>query len=740
MAQDNVLQAQRDFSAGQIDPEALRRDNLEIVRAGGRTTKNCYLLAAGGFGRRPGISKWVDWTGRIDTVSPASGISYDICFGTGTFQARKVGDTPEQIITGCPWTAAMIPDLSWVLYDYSLIVCHKTMQPRVLDWDSTTGNWTLRLFQFRTGNDLLSRQPFYRFAAGGITLQPSAISGSITVTASSPVFSALHVGVAFRWFNRRFQVTAYTSPTVVTATCLEQLPISQQIALPVTTDVAGFRAGDILTMVNSPTVTGLCTRTGGTTINLWVINTGIQSGFFDAGAAGVNDIVGPNAKSDTTAVATVSPEAGTIWEEAFMSTYRGWPGHVSTDRQRLIFCDFAQQANAILWSSIGDFEDFNIGASPSDGIFELIPKFERVQHVIGGPDEIVLTEKSVFYIPISATNPLSPGTTEFIFVGSVGSGTVRPVLSKNSTVYVSEDGKRIMACVHVGGYSKPYELQYVSRFHSNIITLPTKLAIASGTDSAPGEDVYVLNSDGTLVVGRQEDGATWAGFFPWSLDNGYFKDVCALGGKVLVRMDRANGASTISNVGIFDSTVALDNAISVLDALGSQGLGLDGSALYLALDDGVSRLILDGATLTSFEGLTMSVQLNNRPYYKGVATSGKIFGAPAVQGNFVTGFGSTLEFSPVIWNADSGPSRQQRLHRRKVNDVAISVLNSGAFMLERKNFGGLRWSDDPTQPPPLRSATYRTTVLGRSYDPKISLIQSEPEQINVTEFALEATT
>lgn len=741
MTKGNIIQAQRDFSAGQIDTEAMRRDNVKLVNAGGRSMLNTYPLSAGGFCRRPGTRRKFNATGRIDKVSPAAGVTFDIAFEAGIFRYRLSGDAYEQVITGCPWTSLQLLDMDWTLYNASIIVVQKTMAPQVLDYNATTGTFALRPFAFRLGPDGLARQPYYRFAGGGITLQPSAITGSITVTASAPVFNAGHVGSIWRWFNRRFQITAFSDSRHVTATCLEVLAITQQIDVASDPSPQGFRAGDAVTMDKSPTVTGLVARIDGPGHDLYVINTGVQSGFFDAGTAGTNDLIGPNAKVDINGtVNTVSPEPGFIWEEAFISPYRGYPGQVSSDRQRLIFCDFPQLTNAVLWSSIGDFEDFNIGASPVDGIFELVPKFERVLHVVGGPDELVFTDKSVFYVPISATNPLVPGSVEFIFIGGIGANSAKPVLTKNTAIYASSEGQRIMGVVHVGGYSRPYDIAHISRFHTSLIKSPKRLGISTGTPAAPGEDIYALNSDGTLVVGRQEEGNDWAGFFPWKCGGtGTFFDVAVFGADVMFRIDRVNAATvTISSCAALDANTKLDDAVDVLDDSGTNAIELEGGG-YLTYDFDDTPVQLDGYNLSEFDGSTMSVQLTNRPYASLLAASGGLTGGFARSGAFTVGFPSRLEFIPIVGDIDSGQSYEQRMNRRKINDMAITVQSSGTFMVDRKTFGGHRAGDDFTIPSPLRSATYKPKQLGRTFDPTVTLSQDEPDVLSVVEFALEVT-
>lgn len=67
------------------------------------------------------------------------------------------------------------------------------------------------------------QQPYYKFADSAVTLTPSATTGTITLTASTPVFVAGHAGTRYRIGGKEVLITLINSPTVATATVTQTL-------------------------------------------------------------------------------------------------------------------------------------------------------------------------------------------------------------------------------------------------------------------------------------------------------------------------------------------------------------------------------------------------------------------------------------------------------------------------------------------------------------------------------------
>ncbi len=68
-----------------------------------------------------------------------------------------------------------------------------------------------------------------------------------------------------------------------------------------------------------------------------------------------------------------------------------------------------------------------IGAEKEDAIFEFVPENCLVLDVIGGADEFIFTDKGIFYVPVSTSNPLIPGAIDFKLITDDPSSSIRPV-------------------------------------------------------------------------------------------------------------------------------------------------------------------------------------------------------------------------------------------------------------------------------------------------------------------------
>lgn len=156
------------------------------------------------------------------------------------------GFSPVELNT--PWTSAELKDCEFAQVFDSLYVVHPNHAPRVIKRVSHT-QWTIDEVTFIDGPyyDLSDRQ--YGGVGTEYTLNPSATSGSITVSASSPLFVSTDVGrlIRFRtivtnpWGYMR--ITAVNSSTSVDATVIKTLDAtgaSSQWRLGMFSDTTGW--------------------------------------------------------------------------------------------------------------------------------------------------------------------------------------------------------------------------------------------------------------------------------------------------------------------------------------------------------------------------------------------------------------------------------------------------------------------------------------------------------------------
>ena len=220
---------QSNFSTGELDP--LLRSRIELDQYNNALAKatNVLIQPQGGLRRRPGTKHILELP-NSSTPSAGNGVrlvpfqfsvsdSYMLCFTHQRMYVIKNGAVIAAINGGAnnylttSITSDMVDDMCWTQSADTLIVVHPDLQPVKIVRGNTDATWTATTITF----DSIPKYAFtiaYSNPAG--TLTPSAVSGNITLTASSAVFSA---GDVNQYINAtpqgRAKIIQYVSTTVV---------------------------------------------------------------------------------------------------------------------------------------------------------------------------------------------------------------------------------------------------------------------------------------------------------------------------------------------------------------------------------------------------------------------------------------------------------------------------------------------------------------------------------------------
>jgi len=717
---------QRDFSGGEIDESAQRRDDTKIFAAALKRGLNLQPLDTGACRRRAGRQVHYFDGGLHDIVRPAATAEFDITFAALRFTARLTGGAVVANIVA-PWTEAMLPLLSWQEIGRRIFVAHRDMPPQVLEYDDETGTWSLFAFSFRTVLNGALSQPFYRFADFGETMQPSAVTGSITLTTSSDVFEAGHIGTRFTWVGKQVQITAVADARHATATVIETLPPSYRVTV---SSVAGYVVGETVEGDKSSCRAELV-AIGATTIDVVIIE-----GY--AGFTVTETVVGRDGRGVVSGQAGIGPLASVQWEEAFISSVRGYPGSVSSDVQRVIFCDFPQAEQGILWSAIGSIDDFLPSGEADGAIFEFITARCRVLYVIGGADEFVITDRGVFYVPISGSSPLAPGSVEFRLISSDGAAQVRPVSTPDGLMFVGRTRTRLYAIIGTGQVARSYITRSLTDFHSHLFT--EVISIAAGdesNDALGGRYFYAVNADGTAVAGRYSETSEWTGWFSWE-STGMITAVCARYGEVLFAVAYDLPGGLVETVEGISASAVMDGTINLADFVGSDPLQ-DSTGDPIKDSTGKSILAVAGA-LVPFASATVDAMADG--FYLGTIDI-DVDGSIVIDGTDLTsvsiGFKFPVLIIPLLPSPDGGEAVGQRMRRRKVSKVMLTVRDTQVFEADGHTFAGFDAGEGMETSRPVRDKTYRYRKSGRSFDPEISITQTVPGSFMLIESTVELT-
>lgn len=209
------------FTAGEVSPELLGRGDLRAYDNGALALRNVFINPTGGVKRRFGL-------GYIDS---AAGDGKLISFEFNTQQTALLVITGGQIdvyssgvkeaTIPAPWSEAQISQIAWTQSADTLLMVHPDISPKKLV-RSGMGVWVLSDWSFFTDGNIIYH-PYFKFAESEVSLIPSGITGSITLTASADVFVAGHEGTRLRVGGKDVEITDYSSPTVVTVTVIDDL-------------------------------------------------------------------------------------------------------------------------------------------------------------------------------------------------------------------------------------------------------------------------------------------------------------------------------------------------------------------------------------------------------------------------------------------------------------------------------------------------------------------------------------
>lgn len=226
---------QTNFNTGELDPLMRARVDLKAYENAMETATNVVCQPQGGVTRRSGL-RYINALPNTGTESAANGVrlvsfefstsdSYMLCFTHNRMYVYKAGalitningsGNPYLDTSGVSLSSAKLAEMCWTQSADTLIVVHEDLAPVKIVRGATDASWTASTITF----DSIPKYPFTLSASTPAgTLTPSAVSGKITLTASTGTpFSAGSVG---QYVNAspqgRAKIVSYTSGTVVNA-------------------------------------------------------------------------------------------------------------------------------------------------------------------------------------------------------------------------------------------------------------------------------------------------------------------------------------------------------------------------------------------------------------------------------------------------------------------------------------------------------------------------------------------
>jgi hypothetical protein len=216
-----MRQVKTNFTAGEISDELLGRGDLRAYENGAAKLRNLFIYPTGGVTRRAGL-RYIDslsGEGRLIPFEFNTEQTYLIVLTANNIDVYLDDVKVTSLVS--PYPEAEITQVAWTQSADTLLLVHPDYHPKKL-LRNRLGNFVLEDWTYFTDENI-SYKPFYKFVDSQVTLTPSATTGTITLTASDDVFEPAHAGTRLQVGGKQVEITAYNSPTVVTATTIEDL-------------------------------------------------------------------------------------------------------------------------------------------------------------------------------------------------------------------------------------------------------------------------------------------------------------------------------------------------------------------------------------------------------------------------------------------------------------------------------------------------------------------------------------
>ena len=519
---------------GELAPEYALRTDTTIRNKALLKARNIRLLSGGGWQRRWGTAFKATHSKESRYEAIGVGDSQTVLFAFSEYRL-DIYDSSwaliQSITVGCPWNEDNIHTMQVAAEANRVTIASKDFTPRELI--KTGSTWAIGVKTFTTGQGGSIKQPYYRFQVAGVTLTPSALTGSIGLVMSAAHFVSGHVGTIFRYQGQEITITSVTDSTNAVGTVVN--PLYPTLILPVES-TSGFQVADVVQGETSKVQGVVVEVTDSTHLKVTLID-GYE--YFDGTTP--EKLVGPNQRTKLTGVCVdTSPAPTTDWDEQLISTVRGFPNLAAYHRGRLILADFPNAQHLICASVPSDPNNFDVGeGGAADAVIETVGRDDtlRVKFIGSFEQLIVFTEAGTYYVPETVGAPFAPTNAEFLKIGPEAIGDTPPIVVSEGVLFAEARSGRILICIPTGNVRRSWEMADLSELSYHLMETPKKICILPATQTSDRE-VVVLKSNGEIVWMRYRRGQDSAGWVLWST-NGDWQSMTVVDGRLFLSSKRS---------------------------------------------------------------------------------------------------------------------------------------------------------------------------------------------------------
>lgn len=684
------------FQYGEVSDSLIMRTDTAVYTASAQRLENMVVMAEGSVKKRYGMKHIYDYSITYSSSNPEQSHLYPFVFDENeeyiiSIEHQKVrcfrlingSDTVSLVATitadtssaALPFDQAYLKEYTTAQYGDVMFISHPLFAPRMITRTSLTA-FEVSTYSFdQRADNKKTYQPYSKFQAHGVTLDPSASSGNgITLTTSAAYWdttgsqsggnyaSSLHVGTTVRYGGNEIDITSVQSATQATGNAVDSLKIRLSVLNPlrtidttstieVTHIAHGFGGGESITIAEASAVGGINAsningaRTVGTIIdeNTYTITAASNANTSEDGGGFVK-------------VTTHAPTAD--WDEQSWSGKRGYPAAVEFHENRLCFGGTIAEPDNIWMSQLGEFFNFDVGdAADTDSISMVAATGDvnEIRYLVSNRDLQVFTASNELYIPTYLNQAITPTNAQIRKQTPYGVEHVEPMSIDGATIFVQNNGKIIREYIYTDT-EEAYTATSVSTIASHLINAPTYLAIVHSGFGLPDSYAALTLGDGDMTLfssNRAEKRASWSRV----TTNGRFGSVCAIEDRLFVNAYDSENKLQLCE---FRGDIGLD--FYLYGAIGSNVV--DVSALYNH-NDVVDVIATDGTTLSSLGQFT--VNSSNQVDMSAHSGSGytHIYAGKKFTAKLVT--------NPIDVSAGNGPTTGEI---RGITNVVVDMKNT----------------------------------------------------------------
>ena len=508
------------FATGELDP--LLRARVDLAAYGNALAKatNVLIQPQGGLRRRPG-SKHIFALPNTSTESAGNGVrlvpfqfsvddSYMLCFTHNRMHVVKGGAVQSNINgTGNSYLtttigSSIVDDMCWIQSADTLIVVHPDLNPVRITRTSDTA-WTATSITFDSIPKYAYDIDFHTNT--GSTLTPSAVSGNVTLTASTTHHDSgtLQAG------------TSLTVTLKATASSTDDIYNGMYVNITGGTGSGQTRLIEdyngttkVATVEEAWTVTPDATSTYTTTtfsslsVNQYInVQPQGRARIVRYVSATVVEVVTEYPFFNTTVIDAGRWELEHGYVDVW-SSGKGWPRTVTFHEGRLYFGGSKSRPSTIWGSKIGLFFDFVPSESLDDDAVEATldtNDLNVITDIISSRDFQVFTSGGEFFVPQQGTDPITPLTFTFKNVSRNGIKAGTRVQSVESgSIYIQRQGKSLNEFVF-NDTQLTYITQRISLLSGHLLKGPQRVALRKASSTEEADLLLMTNTDdGTMAA------------------------------------------------------------------------------------------------------------------------------------------------------------------------------------------------------------------------------------------------